>query len=70
MPRFIVHFMKKVLGDFGREREIRQCTIEVDAVGKVEASELAKRKFCETRGVMIWSDHADRLDVEEGDFPS
>ena len=31
MSRFVVHFMKDVLGKNGREQEIRQCTVEVDA---------------------------------------
>jgi hypothetical protein len=70
MSRFIVHFMKNVLGDNGREQEIRQCTLEVDAPSKAQASEVAKRKFCEIQGVPKWSDHADRLHIEEGDFPS
>ena len=35
-----------------------------------EATELAKQKFCETQGLSDWSDHADRMKVKEGDFPS
>ena len=49
MSRFVVHFMKDVLGENGREQEIRQCTVEVDAVSKTEAIQLAKQKFCETQ---------------------
>jgi hypothetical protein len=70
MSRFVVHFMKDVLGENGREQEIRQCTVEVDAVSKTEATQLAKQKFCETQGLSDWSDHADRMQVKEGDFPS
>jgi hypothetical protein len=70
MSRFVVHFMKDVLGENGREQEIRQCTVEVDAASKTEAIQLAKQKFCETQGLSDWSDHADRMQVKEGDFPS
>jgi hypothetical protein len=70
MPRFIVRFMKDVLGENGREEEICQSTVDVDAASKTHAREIAKRKFCETQGVSKWSDHADRMIVKEGDFPS
>ena len=69
MSRFVVHFMKDVLGENGREQEIRQCTVEVDAASKTEATQ-AQQKFCETQGLSNWSDHADRMPVKEGDFPS
>ena len=49
MSRFVVHFMKDVLGENGREQEIRQCTVEVYAPSKTEAIQLAKQKFCELR---------------------
>jgi hypothetical protein len=42
MSRFVVHFMKDVLGENGREQEIRQCTVEVDAASKTEAIPSAK----------------------------
>jgi hypothetical protein len=70
MSRFVVHFMKDVLGENGREQEIRQCTVEVETASKNEAIQLAKQKFCETQGLSDWSDHADRMQVKEGDFPS
>ena len=35
-----------------------------------DAADLAKQKFCETQGISDWSDHADRMQVKEGDFPS
>jgi hypothetical protein len=34
MSRFVVHFMKDMLGENGREQEIRQCTVEVDTASK------------------------------------
>jgi hypothetical protein len=70
MSRFIVRFMKDVLGENGREKEVCQCTLEVDATNKAEASKTAKQKFCEIQGLSRWSDHADRVEVKEGDFPS
>ena len=41
-----------------------------DAVSKTEATQLAKHKFFETQGLSDPSDHADRMQVKEGDFPS
>jgi hypothetical protein len=70
MPRFIVQFMKDVLGENGRQLEICQGTFEVDARNKAEASKVAELKFCQSHGVLKWLDHADRVDVKEGDFPS
>ncbi len=70
MSRFVTHFMKNVIGDNGREQEICQCIVEVDAASKAEAVELAKQKFCETERVSNWKHHADRLHVKEADFPS
>lgn len=70
MSRFIVEFLKEVLGDNGREDEICQCSIEVDATNRTEAAELAKQMFCEAQRISEWSDHADRLEVKEADFPS
>jgi hypothetical protein len=62
--------MKNVLGENGHEKEICQCTVEVDAATKADATELAKQKFCETQGTSDWYDYADRMQVKEGDFPS
>ena len=50
MSRFVVKFMKHVLGENGREAEICQSTLEVDASNEGQATELAKRKFCESAG--------------------
>ena len=44
--------------------------VEVDTASTTEAIQLAKQKFCETQGLSDWSDHADRMQVKEGDFPS
>ena len=70
MSRFIVRFMKDVLGENGREAEICQSSLEVDAASEANAAELAKLKFCETERLRDWSLHADRIQVREADFPS
>jgi hypothetical protein len=70
MSRFVVRFMKDVLGGNGRETEICQSTLEVDAPNEGQATEVAKRKFCETEALRDWSLHADRIQVREADFPS
>jgi hypothetical protein len=70
MSRFVVRFMKDVLGENGRETEICQCSLEVDAADEGDATELAKKKFCETEALRHWSLHADRIQVKQADFPS
>ena len=70
MSRFVVRFMKDVLGQNGRQAEICQSIVEVDASSEGHATELAKRKFCETQSLCDWSLHADRVQVRQADFPS
>jgi hypothetical protein len=70
MSRFVVRFMKDVLGENGREAEVCQGSLEIDASDKVDATERAKRKFCEAQALRHWSLHADRIQVTEADFPS
>lgn len=70
MSRFIVRFMKDVLGENGRQAEICQSTMEVDAANEGQAAELAKQKFCETQSLCDWSLHADRVQVKQTDSPS
>lgn len=70
MSRFVVRFMKDVLGENGRQTEICQSTVEVDASNEGDATELAKKKFCETQSLCDWSLHADRIQVKAADFPS
>jgi hypothetical protein len=70
MSRFVVRFMKDVLGENGREAEICQSSLEVDAANEGDATELAKKKFCETKSLCNWSLHANRTHVREADFPS
>lgn len=70
MSRFVVRFMKDVLGDNGRAAEICQSVLEIDASDEAKATELAKQKFCEKEALCDWSLHADRIHVKQADFPS
>jgi hypothetical protein len=70
MSRYVVHFMKDVLGDNGRECEVCQGSLEIDAPTEGSATELAKQKFCETQALCDWSLHADRIRVSMTDQPS
>jgi hypothetical protein len=70
MSRYVIHFMKNVLGENGRQCEICQSTLEIDAGSADEATELAKRKFCEMQALRDWSLHADRIQIQAADFPS
>jgi hypothetical protein len=70
MSRFVISFMKDVLGGNGRQIEICQSTLEVDASSESEARELAKQKFCKAERLCEWSLHADRINIKAADFPS
>ncbi len=70
MSRFVVRFMKDVLGEYGRQCEVCQGTVEVDAEDEGKATELAKQKFCQMQALCDWSLHADRINVKAADFPS
>jgi hypothetical protein len=63
MSRYVVLFMKDVLGGNGRALEICQRSVDIDAPSELEATELAKRKFCESERLCEWSLHADRVEV-------
>ena len=62
--------MKDVLGENGRETEICQRSMEVDAGDKLKAADLAKVSFCERERVKDWSLHADRVHVIPAEWPS
>jgi len=70
MSRFVICFMKDVLGDNGRHIEVCQSILEVDAPNEGEATELAKQKFCKAERLCEWSLHADRIKVKAADVPS
>ena len=70
MSRFVIRFMKDVLGENGRETEICQRSLEIDASSEASATELAKKKFCEKEALCDWSLHADRIQIKAADFPS
>jgi hypothetical protein len=62
--------MKNVLGENGHEAEICQRSIEIEAPSVIDATELAKMKFCETERVGDWLLHADRVHLADAEFPS
>ena len=70
MARFVVRFLKDVLGENGHEAEICQSYLEIEAANRTKAVELAKKKFCEKEILADWSLHADRVQVAEAEFPS
>lgn len=70
MSRYVINFMKDVLGEYGRQCEICQSTVEIEAPSEDRAVELAKKKFCEKQALRDWSLHADRIQVQAADFPS
>jgi len=70
MPRYVIHFMKNVLGDNGRAADVCQGTLEVDASTEGLATEMAKQRFCKMQALCDWSLHADRIQIEAGDVPA
>jgi len=70
MSRYVARFMKNVLGENGHEAEICQRSIEIEAPCVIDATELAKMKFCETECVGDWLLHADRVHLTDAEFPS
>ena len=70
MARYVARFMKNVLGENGHEAEICQRSIEIEAPSVIDATELAKLKFCETERVGEWLLHADRVHLTDAEFPS
>jgi hypothetical protein len=70
MSRYVIRFLKDVLGENGRQSEICQSCMEIDAGNKADAAELAKRSFCGTRALSNWSLHADRIQILDADLPS
>ena len=70
MSRYVVHFMKNVLGSNGHECEICQSALVIDATSEGQATELAKQKFCEMESLCDWSLHADRVRIEATELQS
>jgi len=65
MARYTVRFLKDILGENGRQAEICQSLLEIEAANSGDAAELAKKKFCEKQRLKEWSLHADRVHVAE-----
>jgi len=55
MGRFVVRFLKGVLGENGHEVEVCQSYLEIEAENRTKAVELAKTKFCEKEILADWS---------------
>ena len=70
MSTYVVRFMKDVLGEYGRQIEVCQGSLEIDAPDEQEARERAKAKFCKDQALHHWSLHADRIHVKATEFPS
>ena len=70
MSTYVVRFMKDVLGEYGRQSEVCQGMLEIDAIDEIEATERAKAKFCKDQALRHWSLHADRIHVRAADYPS
>jgi hypothetical protein len=59
---------RDVLGDNGREVEICQRTVEIDATSEGEATELAKQRFCKAEQLRERSLHADRIKIKPAEL--
>jgi len=70
MPQFVARFLKDVLGENGRQIEVCQRTMRIDALSEAEATELAKQRFCTAERLCQWSLHADRIQIKAADYPS
>ena len=70
MSIYTVKFLKNVLGAYGRQSEVCQGTLEVDACDESEATERAKQKFCKDQALQHWSLHADRIQVKAAELAS
>ena len=65
MAHYVARFMKNVLGGNGRQAEICQRMIEIEAPSLGDATELAKLTFCERENVRDWLLHADRVQIAD-----
>ena len=63
MSTYVVKFMKDVLGQYGRQIEVCQGTLEIDASDENEARERAKAKFCKDQALH----HKAKCDRKPGD---
>lgn len=69
MSHFVVSFMKDVLGGNGRQIEVCQRSLEIDAPDEGQAAELAKQQFCKAERLCEWSLRADRVRIMTADHP-
>lgn len=65
LRRYRVTFLKKVTSGIGNDVDVCQAVIEVRAVNRARAIELARNRFAELRNLKHWWLHADRETIEE-----
>jgi hypothetical protein len=70
VPQYVAKFTKNILSDSGHQSTIVQRTFDLQAPNRELARQLAERRFCALEGIKDWSSHADKLIIEEADFPS
>jgi hypothetical protein len=61
--RYVVKFIKRVMGDNGRQADLCQRQLEIDADSQPAALERAKRQFCAAERVRDWKTRADRIEL-------
>lgn len=70
MKRYVIRFLKTVVGDNGHTAEICQRVVELEAPNADKATIAAKQQFCDSEHIAHWALHADRFQVAESEFPS
>ena len=70
MLRYVVRFMKVVLGENGHEAENTSVRWKSVSCRQPHASDLAKVSFYESERVKDWSLHADRVHITAAEWPS
>ena len=70
MKRYVVRFLKDVVGGDMREHDVCQSWFEVEADDEAAAARIAEQRFCEAQNIADWRFHADRVEVVESEFPS
>ena len=64
MPSYRVRFLKRVADSTGRERQICQRVVEVEAESSEAALEPARALFCSLEGIPHWSIRSEGCDLE------
>lgn len=64
MARYRVRLFKRVSNDIGREAQVLQRSLEVEASSEVEALKAAKALYCTLMRIADCTFHADAFEVE------